>query len=231
MAGIRPLAAALLAMMMALAVPLAAVAGGSWLEPTGVRVEPGDTLSLSGPVSRGQLGWVEDGPFFAYLSGETTVMITSVSGGGKTDVPLGEIFMEKIDENNMQLSVEVTIPPETPPGEYWVIHCNEPCTSGFGDLFGAQLFVSVDPPPDVANSSETVDQDMSAETRVTTTTTVSLTTTTTEAVEALVLEIDSPSNDADPLQSSAARNLPWAILALAAIGGVGFLAIRNRNNA
>lgn len=230
MVGVRPLAVALLATMVVLAVPLVAVAGGSWLEPTGVRVEPGDTLTLSGAVSRGQLGWVEDGPFFAYMSGETTLMITSVSGGGETDVPLGEIFMEKIDEYNMQLSVEVTIPLDTPPGEYWVIHCNDPCTSGIGDLFGAQLFVGVDPLPDVVDSSETVDQDIPAETKVTTTTTLSVNTATTEAVEALELAIDSPNSDTGQQQSSATRNLPWAILALAIIGGVGFLATRNRNN-
>ena len=121
-------------------------AGGSWLEPTWVRVEAGDQLSLSGDVSPGQLGWVGDGPYFAYLSGETYgTTIEEGRGGNKTDVLLGQLTIEASD-GWATVSIDITIPEDTPPGEYWVNACNDPCTTGFGDLIGAVLYVTMDPP-------------------------------------------------------------------------------------
>lgn len=66
-------------------------------------------------------------------------------GGGKTDVPLGELSIEA-SGNWAQVSAEFTLPDDVPPGEYWVIACNDPCEQGFGDLIGSILFVGMDPP-------------------------------------------------------------------------------------
>lgn len=171
-------------------------AGGSWLEPSAVRVEPGETLTLSGRVSRGQLGWVDDGPYFAYLSGESTVVVTSGLGGGKTDIPLGELLMERIDSNNMHVSVEVTVPADIAPGEYWVTHCNDPCTEGFGDLVGALLFVGMDP-TDIGGNVATTDDSTTTSTTVQTasktTSTTLAPTTTTEASAATSTRVESAS--------------------------------------
>lgn len=124
-------------------------ASGSWLEPTGFRVEAGDRIELSGDVFPGQLGWVEDGPYFAYLSGETYgITIDAGVGGNQTDVPLGELSIAT-SAGRAQVAVAFSLPDDVPPGEYWVNFCNDPCRSGFGDLIGSILYVGMDPPQDV----------------------------------------------------------------------------------
>lgn len=123
-----------------------ALAGGSWLEPTDVRVEAGDHLVLEGGVSIGQLGWVEDGPFFAYLTGENYGKpIVEGSGGSQSDVLLGPVHISDVTEVGAFVSVEFTLPWEVPRGMYFVAVCNDPCTTGFGDLIGSILFVGMDP--------------------------------------------------------------------------------------
>ncbi len=122
-----------------------ALAGGSWLEPSSGRVEPGEQVRLEGSVSIGQLGWVDDGPFFAYLSGEGITEIQAGLGGVETDVPLGPVEISDVTDFGAVVSVEFTIPDSLTPGEYWVSVCNDPCTTGFGDLIGTQLFVGVEP--------------------------------------------------------------------------------------
>ena len=50
-----------------------ASAGGSHLSPVRDRYEPAEVATLVGYTSGGQLGSLEDGPFYAYLvTGETT---------------------------------------------------------------------------------------------------------------------------------------------------------------
>jgi hypothetical protein len=124
-------------------------ASGSWLEPNWVRVEAGDRISLSGDVSPGQLGWVEDGPYFAYLSGATYgITIDEGIGGNQTDVPLGELSIDTT-AGGARVAVTFSLPDDAPPGEYWVNFCNDPCQKGFGDLIGSILYVGMDPPKDV----------------------------------------------------------------------------------
>jgi hypothetical protein len=132
-----------------------ASAGGSWLEPSWERVEAGDHIELSGDVSTGQLGWTNDGPYFAYLVGdEYGTTIREGSGGAKTDVALGELAISA-NGNGAQASIAFTLPNETPPGEYRVVVCNEPCEEGFGDLLGAILYVGIDPPIEPEPAVET----------------------------------------------------------------------------
>ncbi len=126
-----------------------ALAGGSWLEPSAERVEVDETIRLSGDVSEGQLGWVEDGPYYAYMWGENYgTILEEAAGGWVTDVPLGQLEIEA-DDGWAQVSLEFAVPADVPPGEYWIYACNDPCTTGFGDLIGAVLYVGVDPPSDV----------------------------------------------------------------------------------
>lgn len=137
-------------------------AGGSWLDPTWVRVEAGDRIELSGDVSTGQLGWINDGPYYAYLNGEDYgILLDESFGGNQTDVLLGELQITA-SGNWADVSVAFTLPDDLPPGEYWVTACNDPCVQGFGDLIGSVLYVGMDPPddkidnaPDVATSTTT----------------------------------------------------------------------------
>ncbi|MCP4303328.1 MAG: hypothetical protein GY788_00300 [bacterium] len=122
-------------------------AGGSWLDPSWERVEAGDRILLSGFVSHGQLGWINDGPFYAYLSGATYGIITDTGHGGTaTDVPLGQLGVEE-SERRLAVSIDFALADEVPPGEYWVLVCNDPCTTGLGDLIGGVLYIGMDPPP------------------------------------------------------------------------------------
>ncbi len=124
-----------------------ALAGGSWLEPSWERVEPGDHVELSGEVFHGALGWLDDGPFFAYLSGsEHGLTIDEGKRGPTTDVPLGPLLIDQRN-NRLNVSVDFELDSDIQPGEYWVLVCNDPCTTGLGDLVGGILYVGVDPPP------------------------------------------------------------------------------------
>lgn len=123
-----------------------AAAGGSWLQPSSERVEPGQHISLSGNVSPGQRGWIDDGPFYVYLLGETYGLTLSEGRGGvSTDVPLGELAIAG-SGTNVSVSADFTVPDDAPPGEYWVMACNDPCTTGLGDLIGAVLYIGMESP-------------------------------------------------------------------------------------
>ena len=101
----------------------------------------GDQVELTGLVSRGQLGWVDDGPFFVYLHGAEYGLVTAAAGGGtETDVPLGPLVL---DERSgwLAVSAKVLIPEAAPPGEYQVVVCNDPCTTGLGDLIAGVIQV------------------------------------------------------------------------------------------
>ena len=128
----------------------AAHAGGSWLEPSWVRVEPGDEVNLTATVYRGALGWVDDGPFYTYLRGESFgSAVKEGYGGTATDVALGRLEIREQDQT-LTVHTAAVIPSDTPPGEYWITVCNDPCTTGLGDLVGGVLYVGVDPPEDTA---------------------------------------------------------------------------------
>lgn len=121
-------------------------AGGTWLDPSDIRVEAGDEVSFEATVDRGALGWVDDGPFFVYLQGDEFGTVVSEGYGGiATEVPLGELDLGPTTQR-LQVSVDITIPEQTPPGEYWITVCNDPCTTGIGDLVGALIYVGMDPP-------------------------------------------------------------------------------------
>ena len=108
-------------------------------------------MTLAGEVSPGQLGWVEDGPFFAYLRVDPRAVAadparsTSWPAIHETDLPLGPLTV--IDNGPARLldvSITVEVPAGLEPGIYDVVYCNDPCTTGLGDLIGGLLFVGVD---------------------------------------------------------------------------------------
>lgn len=123
-----------------------ASAGDSWLEPAWEQVEAGQSISLAADISRGQLGWVKDGPFYAYLSGEAYgKTLHAGTGGAVTDVPLGELMITERDRH-LRASIDFTLPEAAPRGEYRIVLCNDPCKTGLGDLIGGLLYVGIDPP-------------------------------------------------------------------------------------
>jgi len=140
---------------------LPASAGGSWLEPNDVRVEAGDHLVLQGGVSIGQLGWVEDGPFFAYLTGEGYGLPgREGSAPPQTDVLLlGSVDISEATNFAAFVSVEFILPDDLPNGTYLVEVCNDPCIDGFGDLIGSYLHVGMDPvfeEAEIASARDTI---------------------------------------------------------------------------
>jgi hypothetical protein len=129
-----------------------AAAGGSQFEPNAVRVEPGDTVELTARVSRDMSGWVEDGPFYAYLHGDSYGRtLVSQAGGSSSDVPIGVV---SIDEGSTDAAVvlEAALPNDVPPGEYQITVCNDPCTTGLGDLTGGLLYIGTEPARNAAAS-------------------------------------------------------------------------------
>lgn len=60
-------------------------------------------------------------------------------------MPLGTVEIEE-SGSNLTATVSFNLAPDTPPGEYWITVCNDPCTTGIGDLIGGVIYVGVDPP-------------------------------------------------------------------------------------
>ena len=132
----------LVALATATAVP--AGAGGTHMSPVKDRYEPGEVATLVGYTSGGQLGWVQDGPFYAYLvAGEAYLWSDHRLPAGS--VPLGPLSLEK-KGRTLRVSLSFPVPHDLAPGLYTVTYCNDPCTTGLGDLLGGSLAVSVDPP-------------------------------------------------------------------------------------
>lgn len=101
---------------------------------------------MSGDFSRGAYGWIDDGPFFTYLQGEAYGRVTaSGNGGATTDVPLGPLQIDGTG-SNLTASISFNLAHDVPPGEYWVMVCNDPCTTGIGDLIGGVIYVGINPP-------------------------------------------------------------------------------------
>jgi hypothetical protein len=137
-----------LAFVGALAGAAPARAGGSWLDPVADRYDAGDVATLVGYVGRGPLGWVDDGPFFAYLRAGD---VGSLAQPGFSDqgLPVGRLEVDPLggpDASVLRVSLALRLPSTLPPGSYGVAYCNDPCTTGLGDLVGGRLSVGVDPP-------------------------------------------------------------------------------------
>ncbi len=194
----------------------AAQAGGTWLEPSDTRIEAGDKVEFTATVDRGTLGWVDDGPYYVYLQGDGFgEVIEEGLGGSATDVSLGELdFADQSPQ--LDVAAIVTIPADTPPGEYWVTVCNDPCTTGLGDLVGALVYVGVDPP------------DVEAEKVVATATPTTTAAPTTPVSEATVESLPRRMALAPYPSRSAALSPLWVGFSAAIAGAVLLLALVSR---
>lgn len=134
--------------VMALAFAPFASAGGSWLYPDQERYEPGESATIAGQFGGGMLGTMDDGPFFAYLRVDPEAAVAEPDEDAlwsihHTDLPLGRIAIEDGDALRYRGTLTFTIP-ETAPGLYSIVYCNDPCTEGIGDLIGATIAISHD---------------------------------------------------------------------------------------
>jgi hypothetical protein len=140
--------------LVALAPP--AAAGGSWLDPVLDTYRPGETATLVGYVGAGQQGWVDDGPFPAYLrtqppssqpdaASETDYVPPGAAPG---DVPLGPLSVVETGRKGwleLRISISFLVPADLEPGSYEVVYCSADCTTGIGDLIGGWVWVGVAP--------------------------------------------------------------------------------------
>ena len=124
-----------------------ASAGGSRLSPVRDRYELGQVATLVGYTSGGQLGWLQDGPFYGYLVADETTLwsdhrlpVDHVALGPLSVQPRGRA---------LRVSISFPVPNDVSPGLYNVTYCNDPCTTGLGDLIGGFLAVGVDAPRQV----------------------------------------------------------------------------------
>lgn len=127
-----------------------AAAGGSWLDPAKDRYEPGETATLVGYTGGGQLGWVEDGPFFGYLRVDPAAAVAQEQWPAivPSDLPLGQLILQETGRGgylSLRAAITFTLPADLPPGTYEFVYCNDPCTTGLGDLIGGTVWVGTDP--------------------------------------------------------------------------------------
>ena len=120
-----------------------AFAGGSWIDAYKESYLPGETVMMRADIGEGQLGWVEDGPFYAYLrvdpdAGDNAQQFPYIA---ESDVFLGEMQVTEKTPTLVHVSLEFLVPTDLPDGEYWVVYCNDPCTTGIGDLMGGWFVV------------------------------------------------------------------------------------------
>jgi hypothetical protein len=113
-------------------------AGGSWLDAYRESYRPGETVVMRGGVSRGQLGWVDDGPFYAYLQKVTDQPMPLADDAG---IYLGALDIREVGDDRLEVSITFVLPEDIPAGQYWVAYCNDPCTEGLGDLVGGGVTV------------------------------------------------------------------------------------------
>ena len=134
--GFAPVMRRLLGFVVFVLLVVAAVpawAGGSWLRFDREAYAPGEIAQAEARPGHGQLGWVDDGPFYAYLT-------DSLAVPAEEGIPLGELLLDEETVNSVRVTIEFVVP-DVPPGEYAVVYCNNPCTEGLGDLIGGVLNV------------------------------------------------------------------------------------------
>jgi hypothetical protein len=149
----RAVLAGLLVAVVLLLQPAPARAGGSWFEPAQDRYEPGDTATLVGYTGGGALGWVEDGPFHGFLRPAQPPQPDDAPyvapGAHPDDLALGPVEVVETGRGGwltLRASITFTLPSTLAPGRYDFLYCNDPCTTGLGDLIGGEVYVGVDPP-------------------------------------------------------------------------------------
>ncbi|MEM9464571.1 MAG: hypothetical protein AAGA90_04330 [Actinomycetota bacterium] len=222
-----------------------ALAGGSvWRHPDTVSV--GETVTVWAAVAwdhNPSLGTPDDGPFHAYLLARAGAYADDGSHG---EIPPEAMWVAEIEVvegpydsgrgsyGPNHAIFELTVP-DLASGEYWILHCNDPCTTPLGDITWGILTVG-----DAAQATTTLAADTttttvaittSTTTTVATTTTTSTTTTATTPADADDADdLAAPvvrSTDAGPPGRSGAALVGLAILGL--FGAAGAAAVRARS--
>jgi hypothetical protein len=213
-----------------------ASAGGSALFPARDRYEPGQTATVVGYTGGGQLGWIEDGPFYAYLAvgPAGTEPDNSFAPSG---LFLGQLVLQETGRGgylSLRASVTFPIPSDLVPGQYGFSLCNDPCTTGLGDFIGGSVWVGVDPPqplvrdwpaddPALAGAPASVALPAPAPTTtvVEPPTTPSVQTTNTTVSQPPAPDVEpQPSATARPRSAGAATPFPWLPIGVVAVAGV-----------
>jgi hypothetical protein len=133
-----------------------ASAGGSWFSPAEDRYEQGETATVVGYSGRGTQGWIENGPYYAYL-------IPGSGGGGDGDssllppsaVRVGQLLLQETGRGGyltLRAAITFPIPSDLVSSRYSFTVCNDPCTMGLGELIGGEVWVGVDPPQPLGRS-------------------------------------------------------------------------------
>jgi hypothetical protein len=132
-----------------------ASAGGSHLDPVKDRYETGEAATLVGYIGPGQLGWVEDGPFYAYLVPGPDETLGGTPLAPPSGTALGPLTVEETGAGGylaLRISITFTIPSDLAPGPYAVTYCNASCDQGIGDLIGGYVYVGADPPSPITRT-------------------------------------------------------------------------------
>jgi hypothetical protein len=134
----RQLVLALLLMTAWIGGALPVVAGGGEVWEFVGYHRPGETVESTTSVSWGHnadLGRPEDGPYLIYLAPANTEEQGLLVG-------IVEVYESPYQRPNgvpygpHQAVARFEIP-DVPPGDYQVLHCNEPCTTTLGDIVGS----------------------------------------------------------------------------------------------
>jgi hypothetical protein len=120
-----------------------ASAGGSLIEPNGTRVRNGPwelgyaavgaTVTMRGTFSKGQQASVDEGPWYAYLTSDT-----SVPARRTEPMLLGPVRITQT-ETHSYVATAAFVAPAVPTGSYRVDVCNAGCSEGVGDLVGGTI--------------------------------------------------------------------------------------------
>lgn len=119
-----------------------AVAGGSWFDTDRPFYAAGDEVTVVGYTGGGAYGWVDDGPFFAWLTGN--------SGWTDEPTPVDPAFVHYVgpltlhehpSEHGVRVSITFTLPDDLVEGIYGINYCNAACDEQIGDLIGGTLYV------------------------------------------------------------------------------------------
>ena len=138
-----------LALLVAVAAP--ASAGGSWFEPIETDIQPGDSVTMVGFSGFGPTqdpSVAADDPFYGWLEVDRNQRSNSEATGWPHPhdgmIPVGQITVTPTGQTGFQayrLHLTFELPDDLPVGIYEFVHCNDPCTTSFGELLSG--FVAV----------------------------------------------------------------------------------------
>lgn len=122
-----------------------AMAGGAVWHFDGRDYRPGDIAEASSPVAwdhGSNLGTPEDGPYLLYVApadADGTVWPAVPDDAilvGVVEISIGPYQAEDGYWYGPSQAVARFEIPQVPPGEYQILHCNDPCTTTLGDIIG-----------------------------------------------------------------------------------------------